>query len=739
MERHRLDPVGFADAAELAAAWERVLEEELQLAQALVHTTAQEQQAALEEVQRARVTKRDLGPFLSAAERNIDANRFLEDLRKEADVLVPTVSLRAKERLLALENPLVLLDSWPKIRALIAGFMWTLLAGIAWWWARRRADRWALSVASRVRQARPELRMADVRALRDPTARAIRNVIDLLLGQVLLFSLGDALLEVQLVVRAYLYLAAYRALLAVFDLAVVPAGEVRPATVVLRADTFRLARRTMRAFLAYFVASRLLHWGLWDVLQLDTLAGLVDTALDGLFWLLVVFYLFRWEPPLRESLSRRRGARGAWYRWLLPARTVWLLRIPLAALQLVLLSGLFLLDTAQRFASEGSPLAWIFNALNRVRLTEPGRAEFRPIDEALRTGIIEGETPDQHRIHRDELAAVGHALEGWRSTGLRGLVAIVGDRGMGKHTACHEVEEMLVGGGLELRRARLPGPMRTEADLVSWLLATVGSDAPCATYDELAERLREVPPRGVILEGVHRTFARRVGGLDAVQALFYVLNATSDHHFYVVSVHGPAWDYFDARGSMVDCGVFHTVVRLQPLTSQQLRSLTLARAGGAGVRVDFSVLERQTTLAGEPGAEEDHAVTVFYRLLAEASGGNPTAAVHLFTRCLEPGPEPNVVRAHMAPALSVQPIAQLSDDAMFILVAIDLHDELELEELEEVTNLPLAVCRATVRDLVSRGPLIRDAHQHLLVPDRQRRAVQRTLRRRHFLHLGAET
>lgn len=726
------------DVVEIVAAWQELLQSETEAANAWVAATQEHEQARLADVQRARVAKRELAPYLSGAERAVDANRFFEDLQKEADFLVPSVSGRVQRRWLQLQHPRKVLVNLQWLRAALAGFVWTLLAGVAWWWGRRRADGWALRVAQRVRHAHPELRMADVRALRDPTARAIRNVIDLLLGQVLLYTLGGALLEVQFLVRAYLYLAAYRAMLALFDLAVVPHGEVRPALLMLRSETFALARRTVRWFLGYFVVARLLHWVLWDVLQLDTLAGAVDTSLSALFWVLVVWTLYRWEPAFRETLSRRHGTAHPLVRWLLPQRAGFLLRVPRAVLQLGVLASLFALDLLQWVASEESGLSWLFNALNRAGLRETDKITFRPLDDAVRERIMAGVTPERHLVQRDELAAVGQALAQWRKTGLRGLVALVGDRGMGKHTACHEVADMLHAGGLDVRRARVPGPMRTESDLFAWLASVVGCEGTASTHDELVETLRSVEPRGVIIESVHKTFARRVGGLDVVQALFYVLNAASDHHFFVVSVHGPAWDYFAARGSMVDCGVFHTVVRLAPLTSAQLRKLTLGRAGEVGLRVDFSALERQTALAGEPGTEDDRAVTIFYRLLADASQGSPTAGVEIFTRCLEATDDPSLARAHMGSALTVQPLTDLSDDALFILVAIDLHDDLDIEELGEVTNLPMAAVRATVRDLLSRGLLGRE-ERHLSIPDHMCPPVQRTLRRRHFLHLGGES
>jgi hypothetical protein len=341
----------------------------------------------------------------------------------------------------------------------------------------------------------------------------------------------------------------------------------------------------------------------------------------------------------------------------------------------------------------------------------------------------------KHKVERPEIEEVGTVLAEWKRTGRRGLVALVGDRGTGKRTACDRVVEILEKADLTVLRDELEEHQTDPDAALTWLARLAGIDSQ-DTADDLVDALHEIEPRGFVLEHVHRTFSRKVGGLDAIAQLLYVLNACSDRHFFVVSVHGPAWDYFSSIGSLVDCGVFHTVIRLAPLTSQQLRELTIGRTGAAGLRVDFSGLARANALGADPEVEQERATTLFYRLLAEASGGSPTIAMQLWSRCLEPTDDEHVVRVRMGSSLNPGVVKNLSDASLFVLVALHLQDGLPERELTEVTNLSTAAVRATVRDLLSRGLLLhRDGW--VQIPDRERPAIQRTLRRRHFLHLGA--
>ncbi|MBX2799016.1 MAG: hypothetical protein KTR31_15175 [Myxococcales bacterium] len=715
--------------------WEAVLADELRAALAWETHTDEELDLLLGALQRARVAKRSLMGRVSVEVRQADASYLIEDTREELEHVVPSFWSLVRRRALDAENAPQHLKDWNVVRTLLSGSLWTILSGLLWWWARRRAGSWALSLSSRVRQLWPELRLADVRALRDPVARAIRNTVDLSLGPLLLWSLGDGLPELQLLVRLYLYLATYRALLAVFDLAVVPSDQMRPSLMAVRPSTYRLARRTVRLFLGFFVVYRLMDFVLWSVLGLDTLSSWVSTVLQGLLVVGVVALLFRWEPVLRGRLARRSPSSNPLVRWLLREDGSVLLRIPRALGHLVLFGAIVVSDLSHRFAHEGTSLAWVVNVLNRYRLQDADPDTLRPLPESMVERIVSGEMPERHLVEREELSEVVAAVDAWRQSGRRGLVAVVGDRGTGKGTSCDVLAQRLDAVGLEVSRAVMDRSVRTDAALFAFVGRAVGVDGRLDRPEELVERLRSVPPKAVILEEIHRCFARKVGGLNQVQALLYVLNAASDHHFFVVSVHGPTWDYFSSTGSMVDCGVFHTVARLAPFGSQQLRAITMARAGMAGLKVDFDTLTRETALGGDAELERDRTVDVFYRLLAEASNGSPTVAVDLFARCLQLTDDPVRVQPVMGQALSLDTLPGLSDDSLFVLVALNLHDALGEADLVEVTNVPTPVVRATVRDLVSRG-LVSRQDGHLHVTPGNRSVVQRTLRRRHFLHLG---
>ncbi len=714
-------------------AWEEVLQSQERAAAEWMAAATDERDDLLRALHDARGARRAAYRFISRSQREADRTYFLEDIYRELALLGPSVFSMLRGRLGDLVALPFTLTDFNVLRGLMVSSFWTVLVAVGWWWARSQAGTWALSAANRVRKYRTDLRLADVRALREPTARFIRNTVDLAVGRLLVWSLGETLPEIQFLLLVYLQVALYRALLAGFDLAAVPSTVIRPAVVVVREEVYRLARQTVRVALGYLIAKAFLEYVLWDVLGLDTISTLVAAVFALVFWGLLAWMLWRWEPVLRERMARR-NQESRLVAWLSRDDLTAFLRIPRAIGIVVFFAVAAAVDLFYRFARDGTSLAWAFNAVNRFRLAEVDDVETQPLAEDIVLKLTQGETLAKHAVTRVELDVVDEVVVEWNRTNRRGLVAVVGDRGTGKGMACTRVQELLEKQELTVVRASLDDHVTDPTELLQWLCDLADLSA-FDTVDGLVDALHGLERRAFLLEHVHRCFSRKVGGLDAITQLLYVLNATSDRHFFVVSVHGPAWEYFSSVGSLVDCGVFHTVIRLAPLTSQQLRDLTLGRTGSAGLRVDFSGLTRANALGADPEVELERATTLFYRLLAEASQGSPSIALQLWARCLQPTDDPREVKVRMGASLNPGVIRDLSDSALFVLMALYLQDGLPEYELAQVTNLSPATVRSTVRDLRSRA-LVTRHEGWVYVADSVRPAVQRTLRRRHFLHLG---
>jgi len=726
----RPDDVGLNTALD---AWEGGLQVELEVAQSLVDLMNTDRDVVLKGLQRAREARRRLRPMVSREQRHADREIAARVALDEVALFGPSVIMQARDRLdAALQMPSRLLD-FNILAGIVSGSFWTLLILALWFWARGQADAWALQAANRVRRVRPELRPTDLKALRDPVARFLRNFVDLFLGGSLAL-IGNLMPELGFFLHIYLWVALYRVLLAAFDLMVVPADEVRPALTVVRRDVWGLARTTVRVALAFFIARAFTHYLLWEVFRFDIVDSIARFLFNVVGLIGVACFLFVWEPTLRAWISRRNQS-NAFIAFLArdghPG-----LRIVRAATTLGFYGFVVIVDLGNRFTREGSQLTRLTNAVSRYRLQREDDSPRRSLPADRVEAIVSMRTPDNQVLERPEVTpVVASAVSSWQTEGRGGLLALVGGRGSGKKTACNSVLEHFREASLEVISVHLTERLITEEDMITWLCEVTGV-GPQDTVEALVLALEALEPHAYVLQEMHRAYGRRVGGFGAISTLFYVSNATSGRHFWVVSMHEPTWDFFSSSGSVVDLSVFKTVVTLAPMDAAQLQNLTTARTRRAGFEVDFSDLASANPLGGDPEIELERAINLFYRLLIEASEGNPTVALYLWTQCLEPQGDGATVKVYLGRALQVGVLDDLVDNALFALVALHVQDELTQRELVEVTNLSPRAVRTTVRDLVMRGLVHLEGDRYRIL-HRYIPAIARTLRRRHILHLGA--
>ena len=713
-------------------AWESTLTVERSVAASLVDLVNEDRDAVLKGLHLAREARRTLRPRVSSEQRRADNEIAIRVAVDEVALFGPSVVMRARDRLnAALALPARLLN-FNVVTGILSGSFWTLLFLVLWFWAHGQADSWALQAANRVRRLRPELRPSDLKALRDPVARFLRNFVDLLLGGSLA-AMGTLMPELGFFLHIYLWVALYRVLLAAFDLVVVPVDEVRPALTVIARDVWHLARRTVRFILAFFIVRSFVHDLLWEIFRFDLVDGIVRFLLNFCGLIGLVCILFVWEPTLRAWIARRNQSNGLIA--FLSREGHFLLRVLRAATTLVFFGFVVLVDLGNRFMREGSQLTRLTNAVSRYRLQREEDKPRRSLPAERALAIINAKTPDNQILVRPEVSSVvGEAVSTWKSEGRGGLLALVGGRGSGKKTACRGLADDLEEAGLSPLTVHLKERLVRDEEMIRWLAEITGT-GPQTTADGLVAALEALEPRAFVLQGIHRAYGRRVGGFGAISTLFYVTNATSGRHFWVISMHEPTWDFFSSSGSVVDLSVFKVVVRLAPMDARQLQALTTARTRRAGYAVDFTDLASANPLGGDPKIELERAINLFYRLLIEASEGNPTVALHLWTQCIEPQEGEEVVKVFLGRALQVGVLDDLVDNALFALVALYVQDELDHEELVEVTNLSARAIRTTIRDLVMRG-LVRLEGDRYRILHRYVPVIARTLRRRHILHLG---
>ena len=96
-----------------------------------------------------------------------------------------------------------------------------------------------------------------------------------------------------------------------------------------------------------------------------------------------------------------------------------------------------------------------------------------------------------------------------------------------------------------------------------------------------------------------------------------------------------------------------------------------------------------------------------------------------------------MLSVHLGEALDLRPMADLTEQEMFALVALRTQESLTEEELADVTNMSRTQIRGTVKHLVGSGVLKRTAEGVSVVVS-MIPIIDITLRRRRFMHGAAQ-
>jgi len=283
--------------------------------------------------------------------------------------------------------------------------------------------------------------------------------------------------------------------------------------------------------------------------------------------------------------------------------------------------------------------------------------------------------------------------------------------------------------------AQTPIGTRTPARALQWLIETTGLDAE-PTVESVVEALMQQPASVILLSNLHRLYLRTVNGYEGLDVVLAVMQATGRHHFWVASFHGPAWSFLAEMKHIGNVGVFTTRIDVQPLSPADLSAWLLTQTRTAGFRPRFEgMLPRQIT-GPDAARMMERTERAYWRLLTEASQGNPTVAVRMWVdglRATEVAAELDVTipRTH-----ETHDLEALEDSDLFTLTALILHDDMDVAELHRVLNIRESQVRSICRTLeqltlITEADLGRYRVRLTWLP-----AVERHLRRRSFLHKG---
>ena len=320
-----------------------------------------------------------------------------------------------------------------------------------------------------------------------------------------------------------------------------------------------------------------------------------------------------------------------------------------------------------------------------------------------------------------------HAMRALVRSDDEAVVAVVGERGVGKTTFLNRVTSDLEPGEVCSVQCQ-PGGFSV---LLKELARALGlPDA--ATEAEIITALQTNPPTVVRVDDAQRLVRPLIGGLQDIDRLVRLTRLANPDTCWFIAIGMPVWQYLRrARGERAS---FDQVVELGPWDEAQLTKLISQRTSVAGIdpRFDRLIVPRQ--LHTSPVSDEERTRRDFHRVLWDYSDGNPRVALHFWKQSLYRKPPDEDIYVRLFSAPSTSELDGLPSTSYFVLRTV-VQLELAVErDVVTCTDLSPAEVADALRAARVHGYL--DEHDHLFEIDiHWYRAITNILRRKHLLLL----
>lgn len=298
----------------------------------------------------------------------------------------------------------------------------------------------------------------------------------------------------------------------------------------------------------------------------------------------------------------------------------------------------------------------------------------------------------------DEVDPILSQINAWKAARRDSSLAIVGAKGIGKTTMMALVRGRIT--EAEVVSCSLTERLLEESDVVR-VVAPIFDAGDASTLQELSAALNDGPDRVAIIDDAHLAFLRVVDGYRGFDALVDLVTQTSARVFWLLTFNDYAWAFLNAAHGRR--AYFRRIRRIQDWSSEELRDLIGRRTARAGFDLEFDqhLLDDGWSDDG-PDLRIIEGAEGFFRMLWEASRGNPRAATSLWLRSLTLKTE-KALRVQLFSDEKTEALKSASDDVFFALASITQHENLTADELTQTLNANESVSTYALRYLSEYG------------------------------------
>jgi hypothetical protein len=295
-----------------------------------------------------------------------------------------------------------------------------------------------------------------------------------------------------------------------------------------------------------------------------------------------------------------------------------------------------------------------------------------PISDEIRRRLYADEGGFVKSAGQESLERITHLVDQGRS----GMAGVVAEQGGGKTYFLKRLDSRFEGkmilfdcpsGGIDAFQRKFA--------------ETIGLKTSDLTTEAISARLQDSQIRVIAIDNLHRMSRPAFGGQRDMDQIAGLVSSFQSDVFWLLGVNWAAWHYISrVRESQL---FMDDVLRIKLWTEAQIKELIELRSAHAGIEPDFGelILPRQFEDIDYDTVEERNRFG-FYRILWNASDGNPMVSLQLWADSLRIAPDGRIqVSLPQLPATS-----ELEKVNMTVLLTLRVIAQSEMASQEEITD-----------------------------------------------------
>jgi hypothetical protein len=331
-----------------------------------------------------------------------------------------------------------------------------------------------------------------------------------------------------------------------------------------------------------------------------------------------------------------------------------------------------------------------------------------------------------------ELKTLSKAYSNWQKEKYAPVI-IVGEKGSGATSLINKFLSDYKS-RIQIFRYSVVQPVSDQNELLKIISEILNADN-LNSIDDVVNYLNNLPDKKIIIfENLQRLFVRKVDGFAALKIFFEIISRTNKNIFWLSTCTLYSWIYLNKTIHILDH--FGYVVELKKLNEQQITELVSKRHRVSGYKIEY--VPDENTLKSKSFKkipEEERQAYLrkkYFSDLNKFAQSNITLALIYWLRSAREIVN-DVIKIGPPPELDYSFLENLSNDKMFALAVLLIHDGLRIEDHSKMFNVTLSHSRLLFLLMSDDGILVNQSDVYIINPLLYRQIV-RVLKSKNILH-----